>query len=178
MDSPRRNLELKAVDPDPQRSLMTCEDLEAEPKGVLLQTDIYFNVPKGRLKLRRENDAVDQLIAYQRSDRPGHRESSYRLVEVEKGSELESALTSVLGVRAVVRKTRQLFLFEGVRIHLDRVDGLGNFIEFEAVAGDAGVDLGRFEMTLADLRRSFGIEDLHLVGESYADLVRADGRSR
>jgi hypothetical protein len=69
MDSPRRNLELKAIDPDPERSLKICEDLGAEPKGILRQQDIYFNVPQGRLMLRRQNDAIDQLIAYQRSDR-------------------------------------------------------------------------------------------------------------
>jgi adenylate cyclase class IV len=176
MDSPRRNLELKAIDPDPERSLKICEDLGAEPKGVLRQRDVYFNVPQGRLKLRQQNDAIDQLIAYQRSDRPGHRESSYRIVEVETGSELEAALASVLGVMAVVSKARRLFLWEGVRIHLDKVDSLGDFIEFEAVAAGESSDLGRFEVLLADLRRSFGIEDAHLVGESYSDLVcRASG---
>jgi adenylate cyclase class 2 len=176
MDSPRRNLELKAIDPDPERSLKICEDLGAEPKGVLQQQDIYFNVPQGRLKLRRQNDAIDQLIAYQRSDRPGHRESSYRIVEVETGSELEAALASVLGVMTVVSKARRLFLWKGVRIHLDQVDSLGNFIEFEAVAAGESSDLGRFEVLLANLRRSFGIEDAHLVGDSYSDLVcRASG---
>lgn len=145
MDSSRRNLELKAIDPDPNRSLKICEGLEAEPKGVLRQRDIYFNVPQGRLKLRRQNDAVHQLI--------------------------EAALTSVLGVLAVVSKARRLFLWEGVRIHLDQVDGLGNFIELEAVAASEGTDLGRFEMPLADLRRAFDIEDAHLLGESYSDLV-------
>lgn len=77
---------------------------------------------------------------------------------------------------AVVSKARRLFLWEGVRIHLDQVDSLGNFIEFEAVAACESFDLGRFEVLLADLRRSFGIEDAHLVGESYSDLVcRASG---
>jgi adenylate cyclase, class 2 len=176
MDSPRRNLELKAIDPDSERSLKICEDLGAEPKGVLQQRDVYFNVPQGRLKLRRQRGAIDQLIAYQRSDQPGHRKSSYRIVEVENGSELEAALGSVLGIMAVVSKARRLFLWEGVRIHLDQVDGLGNFIEFEAVAAGESSDLGRFEVPLADLRRSFGIEDAHMVGESYSDLVcRASG---
>ena len=176
MDSPRRNLELKAIDPDPERSLKVCEDLGADPKGVLWQRDVYFNVPQGRLKLRRQRGAIDQLIAYRRSDQPGHRKSSYRIVEIETGAEAEAALGSVLGIMAVVSKARRLFLWEGVRIHLDQVDSLGNFIELEAVAASESSDLGRFEVQLADLRRALSIEDAHLIGESYSDLAcRASG---
>lgn len=78
----------------------------------------------------------------------------------------------MLGTRVVVSKTRRLFIFERVRIHLDRVDGLGNFIEFEGVAS-GGADLGRFERLLADLRRSFEIEEGDLLSASYSDLLEA-----
>lgn len=166
-----RNLELKAKDLDPRHSLETCESLGAEDKGILLQQDTYFSVPRGRLKLRREGKCAAQLIAYERSDEPGQRESRYRIVEVRDGRELEEALAIALGIAAVVKKSRHLFLFEGVRIHLDSVDDLGSFIEFEAVAVPDDTDLGHFERLLADLRRSFGIEDTNLIGESYCDLI-------
>lgn len=169
----RRNLELKARDADPERSLRVCQDLGAKPGGVLLQKDTYFNAPQGRLKLRQEEDAAAHLIAYERPDSPGQRVSRYRIVEVGDASGLEAALTGVLGVAAEVSKTRRLFLIENVRIHLDRVDGLGDFIEFEAVATPGDDDLARFEALLADLRLSFGIRDPDLIGESYCDLVLA-----
>lgn len=169
-----RNLELKARDSDPEQSLKTCESLGAEDKGILCQKDTYFNVPQGRLKLRRESDAASHLIAYERPDLPQQKESLYRIVEIGDASGLEEALAGVLGITVVVSKARRLFLFEGVRIHLDRVDDLGSFIELEAVAAPEDVDLARrFEVLLADLRRSFGIEDADLLGGSYCDLVLA-----
>ncbi len=173
MGVPRRNLELKAQDVDPERSLKICERLQVEDKGTLLQKDTYFAVPRGRLKLRREVGAPAHLIAYERSDLPGQRESRYRVVEIGDASELDEALAGVLGVTAVVSKERRLFLFEGVRIHLDRVDGLGSFIELEGVAAPGERDLARLEVTLARLRNSLGIDEADLIGESYCDLVLA-----
>lgn len=124
------------------------------------------------MKLREEPGAGAHLIAYQRPDLPGQKESRYRIVPVGDAAELTEALSTVLGTRIVVSKTRRLFVLEGVRIHLDRVEGLGNFIEFEGVAtGEA--DLGRFERLLADLRRSFEIEEGDLLSGSYSDLLEA-----
>jgi len=171
MGGPRRNLELKARDADPERSLEVCEGLGAESKGVLVQEDTYFNVFQGRLKLRREEGASAHLIAYERADVAGQRKSRYRIVEVSDAPELRAALAAVLGIVAVVRKTRRLFVLQDVRIHLDRVEGLGGFIEFEAVAPPGGTDLARYEARLTDLRNSFGIADADLVGASYCDLV-------
>lgn len=83
---------------------------------------------------------------------------------------LRAALAAVLGITVVVSKTRQLFVFEGVRIHLDRVDGLGEFIDLEGVAaGDE--NLGRFEALLVDLRQALGIVDGGLLSGSYSDLL-------
>lgn len=64
-----------------------------------------------------------------------------------------------------------------MRIHLDCVDGLGSFIEFEGVAAPGDADLMRFEALLADLRHSFGIEDTDLLSGSYCDLVLAGAGS-
>lgn len=176
MGAASRNLELKARDADPERSLKTCESLGAESLGALLQEDTYFAVPRGRLKIRREEGAAACLIAYQREDLRGRKESRYRLVEIDDASGMEEALADVLGVTAVVSKARRLFVFEGVRIHLDRVDGLGCFIELEGVAVPEDVDLGRLEILLSGLRDSFGIADVDLVGSSYCDLVLAAAR--
>jgi predicted adenylyl cyclase CyaB len=177
MGPARRNLELKAIDGDPESSREICEGLGAEARGVLLQEDTYFDAPRGRLKLRRERGASAHLIAYERSDDFGQRESRYRIVEVEDPVELEAALAGALGIKAVVRKARQLFLYKGVRIHLDRVDDLGSFIELEGVAAPEDSDLARFEALLSDLRHSLGIQDADLIGRSYCDLVLASGAS-
>jgi predicted adenylyl cyclase CyaB len=119
---------------------------------------------------------VAHLIAYERPDFPGAKESRYRLIEVREPAELREALAAVLGITVVVTKARRLFFSEGVRIHLDRVDGLGDFIEFEGVTAD-GEDPGAFTGLLADLRQSFGIRDEDLLRESYSDLVRSAARA-
>lgn len=140
------------------------------PQGVLLQQDTYFQAPHGRLKLREEEGARPQLIGYERSDLLGGRESRYRIIEIGQPEELKAALRSALGLKAVVAKKRRLFLWEGVRIHLDQVAGLGDFIEFEAIA-DATSDLSRQEAQVARLRQAFEIADADLVGGSYCDLA-------
>jgi len=116
------------------------------------------------------------LIAYERPDLSGYKESHYRLIAVPEPAEMLDALAAVLDVSIVVSKTRQLFIFEEVRIHLDRVEGLGDFIEFEGVAADGG-DPSVFAALLNDLRRSFGIRDGDLLPVSYADLLRSDSRA-
>lgn len=170
MSAPRRNLELKARDRGPERSLRVCAELGAEDSGTLLQTDTYFEVSTGRLKLREEPGADAQLIAYQRPDLAGQKESRYWIVTVDDPAGLKEALGALLGLIAVVHKERRLFLFEGVRIHLDRVDGLGSFIELEGVvSGDA--EPADFERLLTDLRRSLEIDESDLERGSYADLL-------
>lgn len=139
---------------------------------MLSQRDTYFRVPRGRLKLREEEGAAAHLIAYERPDLVGQRESRYRIVDVEQPDELVAALSSVLGVRVVIAKERRLFLWEGVRIHLDKVDGLGDFIEFEAVA-PAGSDLSREEVQVKTLRQALEIDDADVIGVSYSDLALA-----
>jgi adenylate cyclase class 2 len=123
------------------------------------------------LKLREEPDATAQLIAYERPDLAGQKESRYRLVAVPGPEELREALASTLGIAAVVGKERRLFLHRGVRIHLDRVDGLGDFIEFEGVVA-AGGEPDDFRGLLDDLSRAFGISPEDVLRQSYADLVR------
>jgi adenylate cyclase, class 2 len=174
----RRNLELKARDRDPEGSHRTCEKLGAEDRGTLIQRDVYFDVPRGRLKLREEEGVAPCLIAYERPDLHGQKESRYRIVEVGDADELQEGLSTVLGIRGVVSKSRRLFVVEGVRIHLDRVDGLGDFIEFEGVIDpDDDGGSGRFEELLSELRSVFGIQEDDLVASSYADLALARVRT-
>lgn len=170
--APGANLELKARDRDPDCSRRVCDEIGAKDEGRLSQLDTYFEVPRGRLKLREQSPGGAQLIAYERANERGNKESRYQIVAVPDPAEMKAALTATLGIRVEVRKERHLYLFEGVRIHLDEVEGLGSFIEFEGVAtADRGTDA--FESLLADLRRRFGIEDADLLAISYSDLVEA-----
>ena len=177
MRLPSRNLELKAVDPDPPRTLAAALALDGvEDAGVLVQRDTYFHAVEARLKLRevRSGDGpAAELIAYARADREGPKVSHYRVVPVFDPEALCAALADALGVRVVVEKERRLLLWRGVRIHLDRVERLGAFVEFEAVARTTG-GLAAEEAKVVELRRALGLDDDRLlVARGYADLLRA-----
>jgi homotetrameric cytidine deaminase len=166
VSDPRRNVELKALDPDPQRSLATCRELGAEDRGVLHQRDTYFRTRSGRLKLREEDGAGAVLIQYDRPDAAAARESRYRLTRVEDPDELRASLDSALGRLVVVDKERHLLVWEGVRIHLDDVAGLGSFVELEGVA-PPGSDLEPEREKVAHLQRALGIDEI--LTDSYSD---------
>ena len=173
MTEPSRNVELKARDADPARTLERAVAAGAEDHGVLDQRDTYFGVRNGRLKLREEEPGGATLIAYDRPDAAAERVSDYRLVAVADPAALRAALEAADGIRAVVTKQRRLLLFEGsVRIHLDTVEGLGSFLELEAVAAP-GSDLGRERDQVARLRAALEIRDAALLEGSYADAVLA-----
>jgi predicted adenylyl cyclase CyaB len=167
---PRRNIELKARNADPARSLAVCAALGAEDRGVLEQRDTYFHATRGRLKLREEMGSTAHLIAYERADLLDRRESMYRIVEVEDAAELRLALAETLGVKVVVSKRRRLFIWRDVRIHLDEVQDLGDFLEFEAIV-TPDRELAAAESLVEDLRGKFCIAAADLVAGSYSDLA-------
>ena len=172
VSAPRRNVELKAMDPDPARSLAVCRELGAEDKGVLRQRDTYFRTRSGRLKLREQQPGGATLIQYDRPDAAAARESRYRLTAVAEPDDLRASLDAALGTLVVVDKQRHLLLWDGVRIHLDTVDGLGSFVELEGVAPPES-DLSAEEEKVARLREALGIEEI--LTDSYSDrLLGAD----
>jgi homotetrameric cytidine deaminase len=172
VSAPRRNVELKAHDPDPTRSLAVARELGAEDRGVLRQRDTYFRARSGRLKLREEDPGGATLIQYDRPDAAEARESRYRLTRVADAEELRASLDAALGTLVVVDKERHLLLWEGVRIHLDTVHGLGSFVELEGVAA-AGSDLAPEHEKVARLRAALQIGDV--LTDSYSDqLLGAD----
>src|SRR4051794_41086966 len=122
MAAASRNVEIKAVDADPQRTLDAALAFGAQEQGLLRQRDTYFHAVKGRLKLREAPPDVAELIAYARSDLQGPKVSTYRRVPVLDAEALTAALADSLGVRVVVEKARRLLLWRNVRIHLDRVE--------------------------------------------------------
>jgi adenylate cyclase, class 2 len=170
-----RNIELKARDPDPARSLQVSLALGARDEGWLQQLDTYFNVRDGRLKLR-EQDGTAELIQYQRADEAIERTSNYRIIPIQDPDVLKEALAAALGILVAVEKSRHLLLWRNVRIHLDEVPGLGSFIELEAVA-EPDSDLSGEYRNVAELRKALGITNGRILAAGYSDeLLRVGAR--
>jgi homotetrameric cytidine deaminase len=165
---PNVNVELKARDANPEATAARCLNLGAVAAGTLKQRDVYFQTRHSRLKLRTQDEGGSELIAYRRPDSTEASESAY--VRAAVSDSASEALDAALGTSVVVSKRRRLFLWEGVRIHLDEVEGLGSFIEFEAVLPDAG-DIETARAKVARLRSELGIEADALLGVGYADLL-------
>lgn len=175
MPGRRRNLEIKAVDPDPPATLHAALELGADDHGWLHQRDTYFHAVQGRLKLREAPPEPAELIAYARADLTTPKVSLYRIVQVADHVALVEALNDALGIRVVVEKARRLLRWRNVRIHLDRVEGLGDFVELEAVATSPG-GLETERDRVEQLRAALGIADEHLIAHGYADLLTRRGR--
>ncbi|MHB8694151.1 MAG: cytidine deaminase [Solirubrobacteraceae bacterium] len=167
----RTNVEIKARDADPDGTAARCRALGAEDHGVLVQRDTYFAGRHGRLKLREDPDRGGELIAYRRKDALEPGESSYVLAPTGDPSSLREALDAALGTTVVVSKRRRLFIWENVRIHLDEVDGLGNFVELEAVVGPGDGELAAAHEKVARLRSELAISDGALIAVGYSDLL-------
>jgi adenylate cyclase class IV len=166
----RRHIGLKASYPFPGALLKRCRELGADDRGERWQRDTHFEVACGELKLREERPGRAHLIQAGRVGEADERERRLHLVEVRDSAALSAALADVMGIRAVVVKRRRLLLWRDVRIHIDRVDRLGTYIELEAVA-PADSDVAEERRLLGLLRTTLGIVDDHVLACGYADLL-------
>jgi predicted adenylyl cyclase CyaB len=165
-----QNIELKARLTDLDRARRIAAKLATKRLEPQHQIDTYFHCRSGRLKLRQIDGLTTQLIWYERPDREGPKASDYRLVPVANPETLKAALSGALGVRTVVEKRREIFLWHNVRIHLDEVTGLGAFLEFEAVLGPE-VEAAAGHAQVEDLIGRFGIAPSDLLSGSYGEMA-------
>lgn len=165
-----RNIELKARLPSLEAARAIARQVATASLGVEHQVDTYFACRQGRLKLREIAGRDAQLVWYARADTAAAKASEYTLVAVAHPAALKQALAGACGVTVVVDKRREIYLHHNVRIHLDEVRGLGAFLEFEAVVGEAADDAqGRGQVEA--LTRRFGLQPEDLVAGSYSDLL-------
>ena len=165
-----RNLEFKTRLDDPKAGLARVRSLGAELWGDLRQTDTYFNVPTGRLKLRETAGLQAELIHYARDEDAADRPSDYVISRTPDAAPLLDVLTRALGVIAVVRKRRTLVTLDTTRIHLDNVEQLGSFLEIEVIVGEDEAEVkARFDSLLAGL----GYTAADGIRASYLDLLLA-----
>ncbi len=167
-----RNIEIKARAHQFDQLLARAAALATEPPMIYRQQDFFYDVPNGRLKLRQFDDNTPaELIFYQRDDRDGPKVSYYSRSPVSNAEAMHALLAQALDItRGIVNKERHVYNVGRTRIHLDRVDGLGDFIELEVLLGqDDDEESG--EKEAEELFAKLGVSSADLVPVAYVDLL-------
>lgn len=167
-----RNIEIKARLDDIDALLPRVAALDARGPELLQQDDTFFACAAGRLKLRAFGPERGELIFYRRADSAGPKLSDYRIVPTAEPDALRAALADAYGVSGRVRKLRTLYLAGRTRIHLDRVEGLGHFLELEVVLADGDSEADGVAEAHA-LLAHLGVGPERLLEGAYVDLLRA-----
>lgn len=140
----------------------------------MVQTDTYFRVPSGRLKRREVPGENIEYIFYERADRTQPKLSHFTIFSESEA--LERFGVRPLPTLVVVRKSRELLMFDHVRIHLDDVQHLGTFLELEALVFPER-NIARCHEMIAELRQQLGPAMGEAIGVSYADMMLGEDGS-
>lgn len=166
-----RNIEIKARIQSVEALLSRARAVAGGEPELIAQDDTFFNVPHGRLKLREFADGSAELIHYHRPDRGDAKASDYVRVPVPDAAALRDALARGLGLRGRLKKQRWLLQAAHTRIHLDRVAGLGDFMELEVVLQDGQSDADGAAVAEA-LMQALGLAGAERVAGAYLDLLQ------
>jgi predicted adenylyl cyclase CyaB len=147
-----------------------AELLSDTPVEVIRQEDIFFHTEKGRLKLRLFAPDRGQLIYYTRPDQEGPKRSEYHIYETQDPENLKRVLELAYGIRGQVKKTRYLYMVSQTRMHLDDVEGLGQFLELEVVLSPGQGD-AEGQAIAEELMNRLGVERSDLLEGAYIDLL-------
>lgn len=172
-----RNVEVKCPLRDRSAVEARLAAMGARRQWTRRQRDTFFVVPKGWLKLREEQGASPELIAYQRAtDRATARPSDYERLSLDDAERWLRMLDRALEREAVVEKERTLWLWRHTRVHLDRVTGLGEFLELETVV--EGIDLAEAEAECRSTIGALELEPATFLSVPYKDLLTVREQER
>jgi adenylate cyclase class IV len=167
-----RNVEIKARLDSIEALLPRARSIAGGEPELIVQDDSFFPCPHGRLKLRDFGDGSGELIQYERADETGPKTSTYVRSPTASPATLREALARALGSLGRVRKQRWLLLAGRTRIHLDRVEGLGDFLELEVVLRDDESEAAGIAEADA-LMAQLGVLPGQLLQGAYLDLLAA-----
>jgi predicted adenylyl cyclase CyaB len=165
-----RNIEIKARIAGVAALQPRAARLADSGPTVIEQDDTFFACPHGRLKLRDQFGAGAELIFYQRADASGPKESFYLRVPVPDPNALRELLQLAHGQIGRVRKRRVVFLVGRTRIHLDVVEGLGEFLELEVVLRE-GESAAQGTVEARKIMAQLGVTAQQLTAGAYVDLL-------
>jgi len=166
----RVNVEIKARCSDPGRIRAVLKNRNGDFRGTDLQTDTYFKVSDGRLKLRQGN-IENALIFYRRPDQAKPRKAEIWLCPLQDDSDVKGLLANALGVLVTVHKEREIYFIGNVKFHIDTVEKLGSFVEIEALGTQADLTEEMLHRQCWQYMELFSITQEDLIDCSYSDML-------
>lgn len=166
-----KNIEIKIQINDFRKISPLLRKLKAKNNGKLHQVDVYYNCKNGRLKTRTINNKKFEVISYQRPNKNGAKISDYQVSSLnsDKFKKIKSDLNDKFGEKAVIKKQRILWIYKNTRIHLDRVWGVGKFLELETVVKKTNLKQAKREYN--EVAKQLNLSKYKKYNKSYSDLL-------
>lgn len=166
-----QNIEIKTPIASIEQIEQQLATIGAEQIWTRRQTDTFFEVTRGWLKLREADGSSPELISYRRpTDSAGPRPSTYDIAPIDDAEMWKRLLGRVLDATCVVSKIRALWIWRHTRIHLDIVDSLGTFLELETVSRDISLQEARHE---ADhMIEQLNLDPARFIAVPYREMLR------
>jgi predicted adenylyl cyclase CyaB len=162
-------IKAKCIHTEPVRQIL--KEHGAVSKGTDFQTDTYFDVRNGRLKLR-EGNVENALIYYERDNTATAKQSRVVLHKIKEASvSLKEVLLASHAVKVVVKKKREIYFIGNVKFHIDEVEGLGSFVEIEAIDEEGIREYAQLKKQCQAYMDLLGISEADLLTHSYSDIL-------
>lgn len=164
------NIEIKAKCSDISHVIDYLNSHNAKHVGKSEQTDTYFKVKRGRLKVR-EDPIQNLVIYYEREEYTEAKQSNVTMFEYDPKTRLKETLAKTNGILVEVKKTRDVYRIDNIKFNVDHVEGLGDFVEIEADDLDGKLPKDRLQGQVDQYMAAFGIKKADIINASYSDLL-------
>lgn len=139
-------------------------------KGEDHQRDTYFNVDKGRLKLR-EGNIENSLIYYERENTANSKQANVLLYKHQANESLKDILIKLYGIKIIVNKKRKIYFIDNVKFHFDELEKLGTFVEVEAIDENGNIGVEKLKKQCDKYADFFELKKTDFIDKSYSDLL-------
>ncbi len=145
-------------------------------EGIDFQTDSYFKVDEGYMKLRKGN-IENALIFYKRENEKGPKLSKPEIHDLMKNSYLERITRKTYDLLIEVKKRREIYSIDNVKFNIDEVKNLDCFIEIKAQSeldeetGKPIIPLEKLKEQCNHYKNLFKIKRSDLIENSYSDIM-------
>lgn len=163
----KKNYEIKCRIDDRKKVTEIKKALSKYIHSIEKQTDIYYKIRNGRLKLRIINDTDGSLILYNRAEKKNKRISKYTISKTKDFRELDFILKKQFDTLVTVIKKRDVYISKNVRVHLDSVKNLGSYLEIEIIYER----LSDAKKQMQELITKLELDETKFIKESYSDLL-------